>query len=419
MHYAFTVCILQGKCDYLLVFGAVPSCASGTRQAIRTSFPLRNYILATSRNRKETDQNERRAIMRLSQALTAVFVTTARAACECGYQVTGDRGEPWIFTQALESDFTKLSDLSEDSEWIRQQFNVTAEAGHGKYGKTFSLANITPQSSNPTLENDDGGGIELHVGSQVNDGSITVAEIDTARLDLFWGSYRAGIKVTNVEGTCGAFFWYFNDTQEIDMEFLSREFDREKEIFPVNLVVQSEVSAQAGYDASHTGTYKTVNLGFDPTQAFHEYRFDYMRGKVFFYADSKLLAEMEGHDMPNSSGHLILQHWSNGNPKWSGGPPEQDAVMTVSYVKAYFNSSDPRATKEAHTQCAHAGQQKCHVKDVTAANASTGGEFLTIENGGPNGAESQAARAQVHWSALTVLATAIVTALSLTVTCAG
>lgn len=169
---------------------------------------------------------------------------------------------------------------------------------------------------------------------------------------------------------------YFNDTQEIDVEFLSREFDQERGIYPVNLVVQSRLSMESGYDASNTGTFQRVNLTFDPTTAYHEYRFDYMAGQVFFYADSELLGQMNGSAMPSAAGHLILQHWSNGNPFWSGGPPDQDAVITVSYVKAYFNSSSGAGTRNS---CHDAGADRaiCAIPDVTAVNASTGGDFFT------------------------------------------
>lgn len=36
----------------------------------------------------------------------------------------------------------------------------------------------------------------------------------------------------------------------------------------------------------------------------------------------------------------MLNHWSNGDSSWSGGPPATDTAITVSYVKAYFNTSD-------------------------------------------------------------------------------
>lgn len=145
-------------------------------------------------------------------------------------------------------------------------------------------------------------------------------------------------------------------------------------------MVQSKESKDAGYDASKTGTYQKVNLKFDPTADFHEYRFDYVPGRVIFYADSEAVAEMEGGEMPSVGGHLILQHWSNGNPLWSGGPPEADALLTVSYVKAYFNSSDPVRLSERVDQCNAAGASDgaiCAIPDVTAADASTGGHFFT------------------------------------------
>lgn len=183
---------------------------------------------------------------------------------------------------------------------------------------------------------------------------------------------------------------YFNDTQEIDMEFLSREYDHAQGIYPVNLVIQSRDAAMNGYDASQTGAYKTVNLTFDPSEAFHEYRFDYLPEKVYFYADSKLLAEMEGKAIPDSAGHLILQHWSNGNPKWSGGPPNEDATVTVSYVKAYFNSSEEARQDAWQKQCKDVSATRCLVPNVIAANATDGGIFLTNTTGGNEDKNSEA-----------------------------
>lgn len=158
---------------------------------------------------------------------------------------------------------------------------------------------------------------------------------------------------------------YFNDTQEIDIEFLSQDFDHDNGIYPINLVVQSKKSLEAGYDASKTGSFKRVKLDFNPTGAFHEYRFDYLPGQVLFYADGNLLAHMKGGDMPSSGGHLILQHWSNGNPLWSGGPPKEDATVTVSYVKAYFNSSNSERQSQLVRRCHESSKENpvCAIND--------------------------------------------------------
>ncbi|KAK4064274.1 CAZyme family GH16 [Trichoderma aggressivum f. europaeum] len=357
-------------------------------------------------------------------ALVVVLMSCLVAAdCECGFltqeqkrngSASGNGNGQLFFTNMMESKFFEMRDISRDGTWRRQQYNVSARAGRGEYGKSFALDNVWTTSRDGEGEGEDaekfnggGDGVGLVVGSTVVDEAIPVAELDSARNDLHYGSYRAGMKLTAVNGTCAAFFWYFNDTQEIDMEFLSREFDPVKKIYPANLVIQSEASRKAGYDASKTGTFKVVNLTFDPTAGFHEYRFDYLPNRVLFYADSQLLAEMTGSSVPSGPGHIILQHWSNGNPLWSGGPPTEDAVLTVSYVKAYFNSSASTAQSSWAESCQKArgydsdsssNDRVCTVADVTAANASTGGTFFNTSDpnqpssGGESDDESGATR---------------------------
>lgn len=61
----------------------------------------------------------------------------------------------------------------------------------------------------------DGGdpGVRLVVAPGVpGDGFVPVAEMDSARTDLLWGSYRAAIKLTLVPGTCSSFFWVRTST---------------------------------------------------------------------------------------------------------------------------------------------------------------------------------------------------------------
>ncbi|KAF4984923.1 hypothetical protein FDECE_16975 [Fusarium decemcellulare] len=284
--------------------------------------------------------------------------------------------EPTVFMDRLETSFNQACDISRNRDWVRQQFTVSAESGRGDYGKAFTPKNVRACMTTPS---DADSGLALRVGSIIDDGTVSAGEVDTARLDLHWGSFRAGIKLTAENGTCAAFFWYFNDTQEIDIEFLSREFDHQSGSYPINLVVQSLRSLEAGYDASKTGTYKRVNLDFNPTDAFHEYRFDYTPNQVLFYADSRLLARMEGSDIPSTGGHLILQHWSNGNQLWSGGPPAEDATITVSYVKAYFNSSNSEHQSHLKQQCLSSSKKEamCMILDVTRENATTGGKFFS------------------------------------------
>lgn len=325
-----------------------------------------------------------------------------RADCECGYTV-----DSALYTDLIETDFLHLANITGDADWQPQNYTVTAGLARGLYGKHALVSNVV---ANPLKSQYDwagngvsGGdaGLQLFVrGGIPQDGLIPIAEVATARADLFYGSFRAGMKVTGTPGTCGAFFWvnstslipschlfshllsqYFNDTQEIDMEFLSAEFNDTSK--PVNLVLQSPESAKAGFNAANTATFQIHQLNFTPSEGFHEYRFDWSPNAVEFYADGVLLDTMTSA-IPTAPGHITLSHWSNGDPNWSAGPPTEDAILTVEYFKGYFNSSDQARQHDWSKRCTNpsATNVTCPVPEITQApdgNASARTFFFSMQ----------------------------------------
>lgn len=149
------------------------------------------------------------------------------------------------------------------------------------------------------------------------------------------------------------------------MEFLSAQFNLTSH--PVNLVLQSEASIAAGFNAHDTGAFQVHQLPFDPSGGFHEYRFDWFKDRVEFYADGVLLDTMSGEGVPSAPGHMTLSQWSNGDPSWSAGPPAKDAVMTVNYVKGYFNSSETQRQNDWGKRCKdiNAPKATCEVPEIT------------------------------------------------------
>lgn len=89
---------------------------------------------------------------------------------------------------------------------------------------------------------------------------------------------------------------------------------------------------------------------------------------MYFYADGKLLDTMT-KAVPTSPGHITLSHWSTGNPNWSGRPPATDAILTVEYLKGYFNSSDGARQLDWKNRCRDIGSLNatCEVPEVTGA----------------------------------------------------
>lgn len=136
------------------------------------------------------------------------------ASCPCGYAIKATADvEQQLYTEILETDFLHVQKLTANPCWSPQQYNVTAAAGRGTYGKEATLANVIsnpyPRLSTWTGPGPRGGdaGLQLWVsGSQVN-GLVPMGEIASKRMDMTYGSFRVGMKVTGVSGTCGAFFW--------------------------------------------------------------------------------------------------------------------------------------------------------------------------------------------------------------------
>lgn len=160
---------------------------------------------------------------------------------------------------------------------------------------------------------------------------------------------------------------YRNNTQEIDMEFLSKQFN-ETDRSNINLVIQSPQSEANGYNAAFTPGFAPARLDFRPDNDFHDYRFDWTPNEVAFYADNKLLWVMT-ENIPDAPGHMIFNHWSNGDPGWSAGPPTEDTYITISHAHFYFNSSLASARKSFVKSCPQFNAtQVCEINaDVTAA----------------------------------------------------
>ncbi|KAI8391283.1 concanavalin A-like lectin/glucanase domain-containing protein [Radiomyces spectabilis] len=185
-----------------------------------------------------------------------------------------------------------------------------------------------------------------HNNVRVNNGTIQLTvkneggkhssgSFATRRDDFLYGTYRAYMKTSNISGTVAAFFFYRNRTAEIDIETLSRLQNPWK----TYLAVQPQLYNKDGSAAPETSD-KHI-LAFNPTTDFHEYRFDWLPGSVTFYVDGHVLNTMTTN-VPDSAGRIIVSHWTDGNPNFSGGPPSEDAQLTIANMTMFFNSS--RAT---------------------------------------------------------------------------
>jgi hypothetical protein len=149
--------------------------------------------------------------------------------CACGYTVNStNSSNPFApFTDFLETDFLHLYNLpdsidvpaSEDVGWAVQAYNNSPSSARGPYGKAAEIHNVV---LNPLASREDwtgegklGGapGLQIWVRGQKNllgpvgDQMVRSGEIDSLRQDMRYGSFRVGMKMSDVPGTCAAFFW--------------------------------------------------------------------------------------------------------------------------------------------------------------------------------------------------------------------
>lgn len=153
------------------------------------------------------------------------------ADCECGYSSIISSAS-YIFTDLIETDFLHLDDVVKNSDWVRQDYNVTAEAGRGNYGMDFTIDNVIGNRladnsswAGPGVLPGDAG-VQLRVGADILSGDfVPTAEIDSSRSDLLFGSFRASMKLTDIAGTCGAFFWVCHPAFELSLFVLDNSDD--------------------------------------------------------------------------------------------------------------------------------------------------------------------------------------------------
>lgn len=211
-----------------------------------------------------------------------------------------------------------------------------------------------------------------------------MAEIATKDNNMLYGTFRIRMRVTNVPGTCTGFFWvndfasfldaladtswmqYQSNVEEIDMELLSSSYNNTSK--PIYLVMQTPMAAKDGYNVAGTSTFRIQQLPFEPSDSFHEYRFDWTNDRVVFYADGNRISSMTW-TYPEEPGQLAVNHWSNGNALWSKGPPNEAAVTTIEWVKAYYNSSNTDKDAEHAIRCPGLeSSQICVVPDFSSSH---------------------------------------------------
>ncbi|CAI6255393.1 unnamed protein product [Periconia digitata] len=183
--------------------------------------------------------------------------------------------------------------------------------------------------------------LELKVpGGQKYDPESTVglssAQIMTNKY-MSVGSLEMTVKMSSEDGTCQCGFLYGSDHNEVDMEYLTR--------------TNVTWSVVQGMDRERPIQQTNLNVTADQTESFHTYKLVRTESKAYFLMDGNVVNTFD-KNIPTEPVQMMIAHWTDANPGWTGGPPAKDTIMTVKkvvveYVGATQTFSTSTATPSA------------------------------------------------------------------------
>lgn len=184
----------------------------------------------------------------------------------------------------------------------------------------------------PSLVTVQGGYLQLRVPGGQTAKPYRGAQVLTKIGNIKYASVRTVAILSETPGVCNGNFFYLNDRQEIDIEWLSDPQSQSNQ--------GTRKLWFTNQDANGDGqsTYNAVTPPSDATSTEHEYRVDWTEGLVQFYVDGALRWQTNS-DVPTSPGRWIWNNWANGDPGWSAGPPAKDAVFKIRKIDMYYNTA--------------------------------------------------------------------------------
>ncbi|KAH0421913.1 glycoside hydrolase family 16 protein [Colletotrichum camelliae] len=198
----------------------------------------------------------------------------------------------------------------------------------GLYRSTYSVGTHSYSAANAVVS---GGYLNLIVPGGQTAQPYSCGEVVTTAGNIKYASVRTVAIFSEPYGVCNGIFYYKNDTQETDIEWLSD---------PNSLSNQGTRKLWfTNQDADQNGvkTYNAVTPPSDATSAEHEYRLDWTPGLVRWFVDGVQIWSTTS-DVPNSAAPWVFNNWANGDPGWSVGPPNSTAIFRIKDVYMYYNT---------------------------------------------------------------------------------
>lgn len=207
-------------------------------------------------------------------------------------------GGPLLDSSALQGgqSFSDLMGSFDNSVWQMADW-----ANGGMFGCAWKPDHISYSS----------GGMNISLDDQSNDNlNDTSGECRTIS-SYAYGNFETSMKSAQGSGTVSSFFLYDdNSRDEIDVEILGKN--------PSQVQFNYFVNGQGGHE-------KVIDLGFDSSAGFHNYRIEYGKGFINWYVDGRWQWGVNdqglngGCAMPSHPMKIMMNLWNGvGVNDWLG-----------------------------------------------------------------------------------------------------
>ncbi|KAM0814066.1 putative GH16 domain-containing protein [Seiridium cardinale] len=156
---------------------------------------------------------------------------------------------------------------------------------------------------------------------------------------ILYLSLRLKARLTGASGACAAFFTYENDTQEADIELLTRD-----EEHVVGFNTQPSIDIHGNYiNGSHWNMTLPNHL---TREDWVTYRMDWVEDRVAWYIDAVPMGESV-HSVPVEPSHLFFTMWGNGGTWTNNMTLGDSALLEIQWIEVAYNLSGASPTTDS------------------------------------------------------------------------
>lgn len=187
-----------------------------------------------------------------------------------------------------------------------------------------SMFNVTWRAENCTFEN---GRMQLIIDKDQKSGTVPYSGGEYRSKDFYgYGRYEVRMKAIKNDGVVSSFFTYTgpsdnNPWDEIDIEILGKDTTK----------------VQFNYFTDGKGNHEYMyDLGFDASEDFHDYAFEWYEDKIVWYVDG-VEAHTATENIPVTEGKIMMNAWcGTGVDSWLKPFDDSKMPLTAEYERISY-----------------------------------------------------------------------------------